>query len=320
MNIFRVLFIGLAIVFLGLSMYIYSEFKSLLNTLDSRGDGENIGVSNVWQQQESLDNSFTWIGHATIYLNLDGVNVLFDPIFSERSSPVSFIGPKRIIPPAIDIKNLPKIDKVFISHNHYDHLDIPSLRQLQERNEKIIFYVPMGDQKLLLRKGLTNVRELNWWDEVIDKNLQIVFFPVKHWSARGFFDKKASLWGGWYLKSNNYTVAHFGDTAYDDRFIKFPEFMQNLDLAFIPIGSYAPREVEMEHHVNPEEAVKIYNDLNIQYAYGIHWGTFFLSKEDLYEPPDLIKDLTSEDVIFSTSQPGIPFYLNNLNQVSIPIK
>ena len=114
MNIFRVLFIGLAIVFLGLSMYIYSEFKSLLNTLDSRGDGENIGVSNVWQQQESLDNSFTWIGHATIYLNLDGVNVLFDPIFSERSSPVSFIGPKRIIPPAIDIKNLPKIDKVFI--------------------------------------------------------------------------------------------------------------------------------------------------------------------------------------------------------------
>ena len=122
------------------------------------------------------------------------------------------------------------------------------------------------------------------------------------------------------LKSNNYTVAHFGDTAYDDRFIKFPEFMQNLDLAFIPIGSYAPREVEMEHHVNPEEAVQIYNDLNIQYAYGIHWGTFFLSKEDLYEPPVLIKDLTSEDVIFSTSQPGIPFYLNNLNQVSIPIK
>ena len=152
MNIFRVLFIGLAIVFLGLSMYIYSEFKSLLNTLDSRGDGENIGVSNVWQQQESLDNSFTWIGHATIYLNLDGVNVLFDPIFSERSSPVSFIGPKRIIPPAIDIKNLPKIDKVFISHNHYDHLDIPSLRQLQERNKENNFLCSYGRPEIIVKE------------------------------------------------------------------------------------------------------------------------------------------------------------------------
>lgn len=320
MKIFKYVWYFIAVLFIALFIYTFSEFKSLLNTLDSRGDGENIGISKAWTNEESFTNSFTWIGHATIYMNLEGVNILFDPIFSERSSPFSFIGPKRIIPPSIEIKDLPKIDKVFISHNHYDHLDIPSLQSLQERNQEIVFYVPLGDRKLLSSKGLINVKEFNWWDEEIDQDIRIVFFPVKHWSARGLFDKKVSLWGGWYVSSNSYSSAHFGDTAYDNRFIDFPDFMQNLDVAFIPIGSYAPREIEMEHHVNPEEAVQIYNDLNVKYAYGIHWGTFFLSKEDLYEPPELIEKLISDEVIFSTSQPGQPFYLNNLTQESITIK
>lgn len=302
-----------------LFVYLLNNYRSLFNTLNTNYDAGKIPISETWKEQTNSENSFVWVGHATILLNLDGENILIDPIFSERASPFSFIGPRRLISPAIPINELPKISKVLISHNHYDHLDIPTLIELQNRNTDILFFVPKGDKTLLQRSNLLNIKEFEWWESTTINNKVFTFFPVKHWSARTFFDRNNSLWGGWKIQSLDYTVAHFGDTGYDSLFSMEREKFGNIDVAFIPIGSYAPREIEKDHHVNPEEAIKIAEDLNIDYSFGIHWGTFFLSKEPLFEPPELIRKYQSlnKEKVFSTSKPGQLILLDSLQYQTI---
>ncbi len=307
------------VIFIILSIYIFNNFKSLFNTLDTNYKAGQIPMSESWQDVIPLENSFVWIGHATILLNLSGENILIDPIFSERASPFSFIGPKRLIKPSIPINKLPSISKVLISHNHYDHLDIPTLIQLQNKNKNIVFFVPKGDEQLLMNNKLLNVRGFDWWETISMDEKVITFFPVKHWSARTFFDRNNSLWGGWKIESLDYSIAHFGDTGYDPLFYLEKEKFGQIDVAFIPIGSYAPREIEKDHHVNPQEAIKIAQDLDISYSFGIHWGTFFLSTESLYEPPELIKQYQNFKTgqIFSTSRPGEVIPLDSLGYLTI---
>lgn len=299
--------------------FVSTNFRSLLNTLNSNYDGIPLSTSNDWQSTKTYTNSFVWIGHATVLLNMDGENFLFDPIFSNRASPFTFIGPKRLMKPAIPINSLPKISKVLISHNHYDHLDINSLKALQEINQAIEFFVPKGDRELLVKHNLKNIKEFEWWETANSANKVIKFIPVKHWSARSFIDKNKSLWGGWQIKNKQYSIVHFGDTAYDERFLVNKEKIGNVDIGFIPIGSYAPRDIEKENHVNPQEAIQIAKDLNISYSYGIHWGTFFLSKEPLYEPAKLIDKYQDpfSGRIFSTTEPGKIIYLDSLKYQSI---
>ena len=146
-----------------LFIYLLNNYRSLFNTLNTNYDAGKIPISETWKEQTNSENSFVWVGHATILLNLDGENILIDPIFSERASPFSFIGPRRLISPAIPINELPKISKVLISHNHYDHLDIPTLIELQNRNTDILFFVPKGDKTLLQRSNLLNIKEFEWW-------------------------------------------------------------------------------------------------------------------------------------------------------------
>ncbi len=235
------------------------------------------------------DASFlTWGGHSTFLLQKNNTNILIDPHFSLRASPFSFIGPKRYMPSIFKRDNLPRIDVVAISHNHYDHLDIKSLKMIYEKFPETIFLVPLGDKALLLDNGITNVKEFDWWEDYKINNLKFVFTPVQHWSKRTFFDKNKSLWGGWWIENDNFKFLHLGDTGYSKDFIDIKNKLGKPDLAAIPIGAYRPRNIMKSNHLNPEEAIKTFIDLEAKLAVAMHWGTFVLSQEPVNEPKEAI--------------------------------
>jgi len=246
----------------------------------------SIEISSEWKELnlESDDNYAIWIGHSTYLVKKDGITVLTDPIFSERASPFKNIGPKRLIPPAITIEEIPKIDYVTISHNHYDHLDVDSLEAISKKYPETIFLVPAGDKKLLNRKKIQNVYEFKWWESYDGNGIKFTFTPVQHWSKRGLFDRNKSLWGGWYITNQDYSLYHAGDTGYSNDFIKTKERLGAPKYAFIPIGAYDPEWFMSESHVNPEEAIQIFLDLEAEKAFGMHWATFALTDEDTLEP------------------------------------
>ena len=275
-SIFSIALLGLFIT------YVLIFFRSGLNTLRVKPDHETIEYQLIEEDLEQRTNYFTWIGQATILLDIEGKTFLFDPIFSERASPFTFIGPKRNIPPVIDIDNLPKIDYVFISHNHYDHLDIDSLIKLSKRNPLTVFNVPKGDKKLLSSNSILNVLEYEWWESNYYDEATVTFTPSNHWSARGLFDRKNSLWGGWHITYKTKSIIHIGDTAVDDVFQEFQRKLGRFDIAFLPIGSYSPREIEAEYHVDPLEAFELAETLDAELTIGMHWGGIFFTQEATY--------------------------------------
>jgi N-acyl-phosphatidylethanolamine-hydrolysing phospholipase D len=234
--------------------------------------------------------SVTWIGHATMLVRLAGMNILFDPIFSERASPVGFAGPRRVVPLPIDIPDLPKIDVVMISHNHYDHLDVESVLRLAAMEQgSPRFLVPMGLKAWFATLGITRVDEYDWWQETRVGGLRITFVPVQHWSKRRLDDANRTLWGGWVVEGEGVRLIHVGDTGYSPDFRDIGRRLGPFDMAFIPIGSYAPRWFMQVMHVDVPEAVQIRADLNAARAIGMHWGTFeSLSDEPLDEPPRVL--------------------------------
>ena len=260
-----------------------------------RPDPIQIDSSDEWKEFTSLkENYVIWIGHSTFLINIEGITVLTDPVFSNRASPVKIAGPKRIIPPAMQISDLPKIDVVSVSHNHYDHLDIDSLRELAALNSETIFLVPKGDEKLLKKKGIRNTAEFLWWENIEIKNVKFTFTPTQHWSARGLSDRNKSLWGGWYMSFPNYKTFHAGDSGYSNDFRDTQTKLGQPDLSLIPIGAYAPRWFMKANHVNPEEALQVALDLGSKKNYAMHWGTFSLTDEDTLEPPKLLQEALSK--------------------------
>ena len=231
--------------------------------------------------------SVTWIGHATMLVRLAGRNILFDPIFSERASPVDFAGPKRIVPLPIDIPELPRIDVVLISHNHYDHLDAASVIRLAAMAQgSPRFLVPMGLKAWFADLGITRVDEYDWWQRTHEGELRITFVPVQHWSKRRLDDTNQTLWGGWVVEGEGLRVIHTGDTGYSKDFRDIGARLGPFDMAFIPIGSYAPRWFMKIMHVDVPEAIQVREDLRAERAIGMHWGTFeSLADEPLDEPP-----------------------------------
>jgi N-acyl-phosphatidylethanolamine-hydrolysing phospholipase D len=255
--------------------------------------GWNLPAQQTDPQQLSAaanNPSMTWIGHATVLLRIAGMNVLFDPIFSARASPVSFLGPKRLVPLPINIAELPKIDVVMISHNHYDHLDDESVRQLAALpSGSPHFLVPLGMKTWFAERGITRVSEADWWQQFDEGTLQITFVPVQHWSRRSLADANQSLWGGWVVQGEGLRVIHTGDTGYSKDFRDIGERFGGFHMAFIPIGAYAPRWFMQVMHVDVPEAVQVRADLRAARAIGIHWGTFeALTDEPPDEPPLLL--------------------------------
>ncbi len=227
---------------------------------------------------------FTWVGHSTVLVQYRGINLLTDPIFSERCSPFSFLGPKRETPPALGIEELPPIDYVVISHNHYDHLDKPSVRAL---GDGPLWLVPLGFGTWFEEVGIdpARVREFDWWQSLDTGNALITATPSQHWSGRGLRDRNKTLWASWHINIGAFSVWFGGDTGYNP--YQFTEIGQRLppaDLAIIPIGAYLPRKFMRPSHVDPEGAVQIFEDIGARYAIGVHWGTFQLSGEAINAP------------------------------------
>ena len=236
--------------------------------------------------------SVTWVGHATVLLRVGGMSVLTDPHFSERASPVTFAGPKRVVPPVPALDELPHIDAVVVSHNHYDHLDQDSVRRLAEqRGGPPRFYVPLGLKAWFAELGIHDVVELDWWESREHRGLKIDFVPVQHWSKRTLTDENQTLWGGWVIRHPELAFFFAGDTGYSADFADIRARFGGFDLAAIPIGAYAPRWFMRIMHLDPAEAVRVHQDLNARQSLAIHWGTFDnLTDESLYEPPQRLAE------------------------------
>ena len=264
------------------------SFADMLKWIRSDIEPEisKIELSSEWQKLNLSqdDNYAVWIGHSTFLIKKNGVTILTDPIFSERASPFKNIGPKRLIPPAIALDVIPRIDVVTISHNHYDHLDINSLKKISKKHPNAIFLVPAGDEKLLRRKKINNVYNFSWWESFNFLGFKFTFTPVQHWSKRSLFDRNKSLWGGWFIEHKDYSFYHAGDTGYSNDFIETKLKLGSPKYAFIPIGAYDPEWFMAESHVNPEDAVQIMLDLEAEKGFGMHWATFTLTDEDTIEP------------------------------------
>ncbi|KAG0557328.1 hypothetical protein KC19_11G120600 [Ceratodon purpureus] len=262
----------------------------------------------------------TWVGHATFLLQFDKLNVLTDPIWSDRCSPSTIVGPKRFMPVPFPIKDLPPVDVVIISHNHYDHLDEATVRAL---GNKPLYLVPLGIKSWFTSLGITNVVELDWWQEHQfsapdgdnSKTLRAVCTPCQHFSGRGILDRDKTLWCSWVLESPSKKVYFGGDTGFcsvtkdsdhpggdvatretisyskkEDlpvcpSFAEIGKRFGPFDLACLPIGAYSPRHFMSSIHCSPEDAVAIHIAVNAKRSIGMHWGTFKLTDEAILEPP-----------------------------------
>ena len=229
----------------------------------------------------------SWLGHSSFLIQHKGVNYLTDPHFSERASPLSWVGPKRYTKPVTDYRKLPKINFVIISHNHYDHLDEASVVQLSQQPQ-LHFVVPLGIDDWLIDKGIDKQRisSLDWYDEVTIADSKFTAYPSQHWSARGLFDRFETLWASWRVEFQGFSFWFAGDTGYNRRlFTELGKRMPAVDLSLIPIGDYEPRYFMQTYHINPEEAVKIHKHLRTKQSIAMNWGTFALTAEKPIEPP-----------------------------------
>jgi N-acyl-phosphatidylethanolamine-hydrolysing phospholipase D len=250
----------------------------------------------------AMQPSVTWIGHATALAQLNGLNLLTDPIFAERASPLPFLGPRRVQPPGLTLTELPHIDAVLVSHNHYDHLCETSVRALARQPGGMPqFFVPLGLGAWFGARGIDRVTELDWWQHQTLPSaggpVEVHLVPAQHWSARGLGDRMATLWGGFAVLAGDCHLFYAGDTAYSREFAQMrqhfaprqlPETGGGFDIALLPIGAYEPRWFMAPQHVNVEEAVRIHRDLGAKRSLGVHWGTFNLTDEALDEPPRLL--------------------------------
>ena len=259
---------------------------------------------------ESGQPLVTWLGHSMFLVQHNKLTLLTDPIFSDRASPLSFAGPKRYVKHAMDYAELPDIDIVVISHNHYDHLDNDTIKQLATRSamqtSPIQFYVPLGLKVHLSAEGVNpnEVIEMDWWSKAFAKNAfssaEIQALPSQHWSARGLSDRLQTLWASWSINFGDFTVWFAGDTGYNDiQFKQIGDALGKVDLALIPIGGYAPRWFMQKYHVNPNEALMIHDDVNAAKSIGMHWGTFPLTAE---EPGEPVKVLAQEKLAKGMSE------------------
>jgi N-acyl-phosphatidylethanolamine-hydrolysing phospholipase D len=239
--------------------------------------------------------SATWVGHSTVLLQVGAINILTDPMWSERASPVSFAGPRRFVEPALALEALPPIDVVLISHNHYDHLDRPTVRALAKRMPESEWVAPLGLSRLLRGWGAERVQELDWWEtaelRTSHGSVSIASAPAQHFSARGLWDRGSTLWCSWAVIGVERRAFFAGDTAYHPEFAAIGDRLGPFDLSMLPVGAYEPRWFMRTVHMNPPEALRAYAEVTGSRAgtvamLPIHWGTFRLTDESMDEPPE----------------------------------
>jgi L-ascorbate metabolism protein UlaG (beta-lactamase superfamily) len=279
------------------------SFKDLFKWMRTREKGE-------WKKQMDLPYGppperivegdsivVTFVNHSTFLLRTQGLNFLTDPIWSQYASPVDFGGPERMRPPGIRFEDLPHIDIILLTHNHYDHLDIQTIKKLSaEFNTKI--FCPLGVGKYLEKKGIGNVTEMDWWDEVeIEPGLSVLCTPAQHFSGRGMFDRDRTLWAGFALKTAKGSIYYSGDTGYDEFFNEIAKRISPVRLAFLPIGAFKPAWFMSPIHTSPQDAVRIHKILGSPKSIGMHFGTFPLADDGMDEPEEILKDVLKKEGI-----------------------
>lgn len=241
---------------------------------------------------------YTVVNHATVLIQVDGVNILTDPILSMRASMFSWIGPKRCLPPAVSFDQLPHIDVVLISHNHYDHMDISTLERLVKRDNPLIL-TGLGNKQILKKHGIDNVTELDWWQNAASGAIEFFFTPARHFSSRGIADYNLSLWGSFIIKTSSGVICFIGDSGYGSFIKEIRKHFGPVTLAFIPIGAYEPAWMMESIHLTPEEAWQVHKELESDLSVAIHFGTFQLTDEGINEPAErLLKAVSSDSRTF----------------------
>ena len=238
----------------------------------------------------------TLVNHSTVLFQQHGLNILTDPIWSKRASPVSWAGPGRRRKPGVAFENLPSIDAVLISHNHYDHLDLPTLRRLAAR-ENSMFIVPIGVARLLRSQNIGPAHELDWGGSLSLPGFTIHCVPAMHFSARGIFDRNKTLWCGYLMECQERLVYFAGDTAFGAHFAQIREKYGSPHLALLPIGAYDPRWFMSPVHMAPDEAIRAHEILAAKTSIGIHHGTFKLTDEGIDTPAKLISSYARPDFL-----------------------
>ncbi|MEH6524437.1 MAG: MBL fold metallo-hydrolase [Sneathiella sp.] len=267
--------------------FLYLRFFSDVEWADHESRSAEVAVKDLdidLVNMPNEPNQVSWLGHSTFLIQSAGKNILTDPIFADRVSPVSFAGPARYIRHVTNYDDLPDIDYVIISHNHYDHLDRETVQLL---GNTPVYLVPLGLKPWFLELGIRadRIQEHDWWDRTELPGVTIQAMPSQHWSARGLGDRHETLWASWYLDFGDRTLWFGGDTGYNA--VQFKEIgaaTGGVDLALIPIGGYAPRSFMKTYHVNPEEAIFIHQDIKAAKSIGMHWGTFPLTAEGPIDP------------------------------------
>jgi L-ascorbate metabolism protein UlaG (beta-lactamase superfamily) len=238
----------------------------------------------------------TFIGHATFLIQTPTGNLLTDPMYSDRASPLRFAGPRRVASPGIAFEDLPQIDLVLLSHNHYDHCDLPTLRNLASRFSPRVI-TPLGNGRLLHSAGMRQIEELDWWQQAAAASPHVTLVPAQHFSARGPHDRNRTLWGGFIIDAGPTRLFFAGDSAYAGHFTEIGERFAPIDLALLPIGAYEPRWFMRDVHMNPAEAVQAHLDLGAAKSVAMHFGTFQLTTEGISEPvEELDRALQDQEV------------------------
>ncbi len=243
---------------------------------------EELALKNFRENKDPF--SITWLGHASFLIKIKETIILTDPFLSDYAGP-SLVGPKRFVRPGINIKNLPTIDIILITHNHYDHLDTKTLKNITGKKE-IRVIVPLKLKKIIMDQGYQYVDEMDWYDEVVINNVKIKSLPAIHWSRRLGQKRNETLWCGYSISRDEKKIYFSGDVAYGDVFRDIGIKDGGYELSIVPIGAYEPRDMMRTSHVTPEEAVKVTKDVKSKKILGMHWGTIRLSAEDLWEPPE----------------------------------
>ena len=244
------------------------------------------------QQPPALDGAaavVTFIGHSTFLIQTAAGNILTDPMYSWRAGPLNLVGPRRVRHPAVRFDDLPPVSTVLLSHNHYDHCDLRTLRMLAKRFDSLVV-TPVGNGALVRSTGIRRIEELDWWQDAKSSAWPITLTPAQHFSARGPFDRNRALWGGFVLTAGNKRIFFAGDTAYAPFFRDVRQRLGPIDLALLPIGAYEPRWFMQIVHMNPAEAVQAHLDLEATESIGMHFGTFPMTTEAIDEPLRALED------------------------------
>jgi L-ascorbate metabolism protein UlaG (beta-lactamase superfamily) len=237
----------------------------------------------------------TFVNHSTVLIQMDGLNILTDPIWSERASPLAWLGPRRRRPPGIRFEDLPPIDAVLVSHNHYDHLDVPTLRRLAAVYHPRIVS-GLGNRALFAEKGIPGAVDLDWGQEVfLSRDVRVIAVPARHFSQRGFGDRSRTLWAGFVLVGPGGPVYFAGDTGFGPHFERIHHRFGPLRLALLPIGGFRPEWFMAPVHMSPADALRADHLLEARTSVAIHFGTFPLADDGETEPPDRLAELLASD-------------------------